>query len=402
MDLLFLRPLHKEDMASAKISEAINTLTSDPEKFDLLKKQFSEPLETLLPLRVLTKISGNSDVKREINRRSKGLEKNIDNFRALCSNVKDPAFTEKFLKQAEVIDHQHGLGKEASPIGNALVHHVLIPLKNLKDGRTLEWTQSSAKHYHKIYSEAEGGKKHALDVQAFELTHPLDKARINVLETLNIRDQPNFDQVTSEFCGEELRSFCVSNCDLKSLPTNALANSKNLKFLNISGNQSLKQSEIEKTLTLMSEASSPLQHLDLSNLKLTKVPGAVKTFSHLETLKMDNCSIMSLSSDDFPPSLKELSIQGHQIEDIHSQLSPKGVFSKFRKLDISSGETKISSKQLFEWIDRGTTKASSSPMEYFAYSTKEKPSTFTQKQREFINSRLPNLKENGFHYINFN
>jgi hypothetical protein len=393
-----LRYLDLEKMPT--VAEAVSILNESPDKFDHVKRNFSEPLETLLPLRTLTKISAHSDVRKEIKRRAKDHEKSVEDFRRLTSDLKAPNFHSNWLSEARKLDHQHGLGKESSPIGNALVHHVVIPLNELHNERSLTWNRPLVNKYHKLYSEAESGKNDSLESSDFELTHPLDKSRIPNLENLEIRDQPNFQTVTSEFCGDSLKSFCVSCCDLTSLPTNALVNSKHLKAIDISGNQSLTQSEIEKTLSLMSEASSPIESLDLSNLKLTKLPKAIRELRYLKSLKMENCPLMSLSSDELPPSLTELSIQGHQVQDIHSQLSPGFVFSKLRRVNISMPDPKISTKQLVDWIDKGTKNISSkgSPVEYFGYSTKDK---LTADQKTLISTRLPNLQKDGFHLISF-
>ena len=360
----------------------VDKVQMDPSLFRELKSEASRPLETLLPMSTLVQLKEHSEVRRELDRRALKYDRDVEDLIKYASAPKTAGFQEEFIDRATALYDLHGLGKKSSVIGNALVNAVLIPVLNEHNIKRLCWTEQEVQKYHGQYAAHHKGAVE-LGLEDFELSHPLDKVKVKNLQMLEIRGQPGLDHVSSDFIGSELKSFIVSNCSLASLPAEGFARCKSLTHVDISGNPELTETEINKALKA---AATSIRSLDLSGIKLNRIPSAVSKMKSLTSLKMDNCNLISVSSTDLPQTLTEFSCKNHC-----GTLPTAGVLSHLEKLDISSTKT-VSADEFTRWVQKAPRR--SSPVQELTYS--RTPSTrFTAEQKQIIMDALPNLVEGG-------
>jgi hypothetical protein len=287
-----------------------------------------------------------------------------------------PSYRRRFADNARSFYALHGKGKELCFMGDALVSNALIPYNNKKGIRELRWTKIEMNSFMKKYND----DVDYLKISDFGLSHPLDEEPMNILERLEISDQPFLQLITSTFCGDRLKSFIATNCDLTSLPAEAFKKCKDLQHVDISGNRQLKESDIDEALA--GQAISPtITTLILNDMNITKTPSVIKGMRYLQSLQMDRCQITEIGQ--LPDSLKELSIKDHKVTDILGQLQLT-TNNKLTSLDIS-GEINVSAGALTKWI----TKTSGS-LTNKRYSGDRK---LTNEMKEQIKRALPNLEK---------
>lgn len=360
--------------------DANEALLAAPDRYQEFQKKLSKGnLADGLTMNVLQKCAHLPEAKAAIATRNRLKAEHRKSILALQSQGNDrDGQLRSFVEKARGFYGLHGQGVEECPLGNALVHDVAIPYANEMGKKELTWTNSQVSEYLHKYGQVVDD----LERDEFQLSHPLTgDSRIAGLQVLEIRDQPMLQQITSEFCGTDLTSFAVTNCDLRSLPTEALSRSKGLKHLDLSGNKKVTEAELNKALR-----GSRVETLILNDMAFTSVPSGVGQLTNLKSLEMKNCPLKSVGT--LPASLTSLNISGHDMSDVKNYCHCKSMMHSLAHLDISSDRHSISARELTSWITSGPRR--SSPMETLFYTSSD---PLTPEMQRDIEDAMPKLQK---------